>query len=83
MNPVETRRKKRSQIHEIRHLRGVEESNGKEKVIASESRFKRIDTAQPARKIALFWRVAESFHAKECISDSIGEERVMSSPYWL
>ena len=32
----------------------------------------------PAGKIALFWRIAESFHVKECISDSIGEEKAMA-----
>ena len=62
----------------ISHLGSVVETEGKVKVIASESRFESIDTAYPAGKIALFWRIAESFHVKECISDSIGEEKAMA-----
>ena len=70
--------KKQSRIHVIKHLGSVVETEGEGKVIAPESRFESIDTAYPAGKIALFWRIAESFHVKECISDSIGEEKAMA-----
>ena len=70
--------KKQSRIHVIRHLGSVVEKDGREEVIAAESRFESIDMAYPAGNMALFWKTAESFHVKECLSDAIGEEKALA-----
>ncbi|EQB65826.1 MAG: Transposase [Thermoplasmatales archaeon E-plasma] len=70
--------KKQSRIHVIRHIGSVVEKDGIEEVIAAESRFESIDMAYPVGNIALFWKIAESFHVKECLSDAIGEENAMA-----
>ncbi len=67
--------RKQSRIHVIRHLGSVMERNGKEEILPAEYRFESIDMSYPVGKIAVFWKIAEEFQVKRCLSDSIGEEK--------
>ena len=70
--------KKQSRIHVIRHLGSVVEKNGKEETVTPESRFNSIDMAYPVGSIAVFWKVAEEFQIRRCLSDSVGEDNALA-----
>ena len=72
------RDKKQSRIHVIRHLGSVVEKDGKEETVAAESRFESIDMAYPVGRLAVYWKTAEEFRVKKCISDFIGEDRAIA-----
>lgn len=63
--------KKQSRLHVIRHLGKVIEEDGKEKLVPSQLKIDTVDRAYPVGELALFWKVAEEFEIKRCISNAI------------
>lgn len=66
--------KKQSRIHVIKHLGKVVEEDGKEKLLPSQLKIDTVDRVYPVGELALFWKIAEEFEIKRCISNTISED---------